>query len=69
MEEVRVGVVQVETLVGDDQSVGFVHSSLHLLLRVAPRIRAPVVAPASIPHTYTRPIYKFIFSYYMYVCN
>jgi hypothetical protein len=43
---VRVGVVQVEALVGDDQRVCLLRRPLHLLLGVAPRVRAPVVAPA-----------------------
>lgn len=46
VEEVRVGVVQVEALVGDDERVRLVRRPLHLLLGVAPRVRAPVVAPA-----------------------
>jgi hypothetical protein len=46
VEEVRVGVVQVEALVGDHHGVGLVRGPLHLLLRVATRIRATVVAPA-----------------------
>ena len=45
-EEVGVGVVQVETFVGDEQRVRLVCRALHLLLRVAPRVRATVVAPA-----------------------
>jgi hypothetical protein len=51
LEEVGVGVVQVEALVGDHQGVGLVRGSLHLLLRVATRVRAPVVAPATTKNT------------------
>ena len=41
----RVIVVQVKPLVGDDNSFRVVHRPLHLLLRVAPRVCAPVITP------------------------
>jgi hypothetical protein len=47
LEEVGVGVVEVEAFVGDDQRVRLVDGALHLLLGVAPGVRAPIIAPAT----------------------
>lgn len=45
-EEVGVGEMEMETLIGDDQCVRVFCGSFHLLFCTTPWVRAPVITPA-----------------------